>query len=126
MEYNTSSPRGQRTHGVKVKCTNCFYPMYVDVKKDDVYGILLSSYLISGGYGYTMIEENLIDREYLGKKSIEYLKPQENVGPNTISFYTAAYTHTNPYMAYSPKLRYTTYLTNVAASYRYIGHRYSG
>ena len=66
MEYDVSKPVGQRVRNVKVRCSECVEPQFQGLEDQQVYGVLVNDFMVSGGNGYTMIQEEMIDRIYLG------------------------------------------------------------
>lgn len=52
--YNLNKAPGQRVESVEVLCSNCGTPVYEPLDLKKVYGVVLESYVYSGGDGFTM------------------------------------------------------------------------
>ena len=58
MEYNLWNPAGERVVRVQVRCAKCRIPRYEELDMDEMYGILTSTFMLSGGDGYTMLSDH--------------------------------------------------------------------
>ncbi|XP_071112388.1 snake venom 5'-nucleotidase-like [Haliotis cracherodii] len=76
--YDMAMPVGQRVIEVKVRCTNCSVPHYVDLEDTEVYKIIMPSFIANGGDGYDVINKNKIQHHLFGDVDadvlIEYAK----------------------------------------------------
>ncbi|XP_046575024.1 snake venom 5'-nucleotidase-like [Haliotis rubra] len=76
--YDMAMPVGQRVIEVKVRCTNCSVPQYVDLNDSEIYKIIMPSFIANGGDGYDVINKNKIKHHLLGDVDgdvfIEYAK----------------------------------------------------
>ncbi|XP_046374001.2 snake venom 5'-nucleotidase-like [Haliotis rufescens] len=76
--YDVTMPVGQRVIEVKVRCTNCSVPHYVDLEDTEVYKIIMPSFTANGGDGYDVINKNKIKHHLLGDVDsyvlLEYVK----------------------------------------------------
>lgn len=50
---------GNRVSNVKVRCNECSQPIYEDLDLNRYYKIILASFLVTGGDGFTMLSDNL-------------------------------------------------------------------
>ena len=66
VAYNTDRAVGQRVQSVYIKCTHCAIPEYEELETDQVYGILMSDFMLYGGDGYDMIYDNMVEHENIG------------------------------------------------------------
>ncbi|XP_046406196.1 protein 5NUC-like [Ischnura elegans] len=84
VRYNMSRPIGNRTMEIKVRCSSCRTPVLNDLNPDEIYSVLMPSFLAEGGDGYRVIKNNIISSRtqdvtdtqmlanYLRKKSPVY------------------------------------------------------
>lgn len=60
VEYDMSRPPGDRARSISVLCTDCRVPVYEPLDDRRLYKVVLPSYMVEGGDGFSMIkEENL-------------------------------------------------------------------
>ncbi|CAB1342768.1 unnamed protein product [Coregonus sp. 'balchen'] len=60
VEYDMSRPHGERARSISVLCTDCRVPVYEPLDDSRLYKVVMPSYLVEGGDGFSMIkEENL-------------------------------------------------------------------
>ncbi|XP_038824168.1 5'-nucleotidase-like [Salvelinus namaycush] len=60
VEYDMSRPPGERARSISVLCTDCRVPVYEPLDDRRLYKVVLPSYMVEGGDGFSMIkEENL-------------------------------------------------------------------
>lgn len=60
MEFDVSRPAGRRLRSLSIVCTRCRVPHYEAVQEEEVYTVVLPSYLVTGGDGYAMIGEEML------------------------------------------------------------------
>ncbi|KAM4633706.1 5'-nucleotidase [Polymixia lowei] len=63
VEYDLSKAPGQRLKSLSVLCTECRVPRYEPVQMDKVYKVVLTSYLVGGGDGFSMIKEERLKHD---------------------------------------------------------------
>lgn len=56
--YDLNKPKGNRVVSVKVRCANCSVPTYEDLETEENYSVLLTDFILKGGDGFRMIQEN--------------------------------------------------------------------
>ncbi|KAJ8967992.1 hypothetical protein NQ314_002526 [Rhamnusium bicolor] len=56
---NLTRPEGDKVQSVKVRCQACLIPVYEDLDLDKMYRIVIPSFVVSGGDGFTMISDNI-------------------------------------------------------------------
>ena len=66
MVYDTTQPEGSRVVDVMVTCTSCDVPKYEVLDDNTTYDVLTNDYMISGGDGYKVIEDNMLGHEPIG------------------------------------------------------------
>ncbi|KAH8290201.1 hypothetical protein KR054_001016, partial [Drosophila jambulina] len=91
LKFNYSRPMGQRITEIKALCSDCQIPRYESVKTDKYYGLVLPSFLLNGGDGYSFVDKHnprvqnmsLLDRmafiRYLQEHKIVYPERQERM-----------------------------------------------
>lgn len=57
LKYNYSRSMGQRITEIKALCSSCQIPQYESVKTDQYYGLVVTSFLLFGGEGYSFIDK---------------------------------------------------------------------
>lgn len=72
LVYNLTQPEGSRIESIKVRCRECEEPIYEDLDLEKYYRVVINSFLITGGDGYTIISENLINHR-VGRVDIDVL-----------------------------------------------------
>ncbi|XP_007507929.2 5'-nucleotidase [Monodelphis domestica] len=81
--YDLRKQPGQRVTSLDVLCTKCRVPTYVPLQTDEVYKIVLPSFLAEGGDGFQMIKEESLKHdsgdqdinvvsEYISKMQVVY------------------------------------------------------
>lgn len=55
IEFDLSKPPGSRVRSLSVLCTKCRVPRYEPVEEETVYTVVLPSYMVKGGDGFSMI-----------------------------------------------------------------------
>ncbi|XP_057652348.1 apyrase-like isoform X1 [Diorhabda carinulata] len=72
VEIDTGKPAGQRVVSLKVRCQNCTVPVYNDIEMERYYKLSVNSFLASGGDGYSMIAENMINK-HVGRHDFDIM-----------------------------------------------------
>ncbi|XP_051942706.1 5'-nucleotidase [Hippocampus zosterae] len=60
VEYDLSKPVNQRVASLSVLCTQCRVPKYEPLDLEKTYTVVMPSYLVSGGDGYSMFKEEML------------------------------------------------------------------
>ncbi|XP_058469975.1 5'-nucleotidase [Solea solea] len=60
VEFNVSKPAWQRVQRLDILCTYCRVPHYEPVRDEEVYAVVLPSYMVSGGDGFSMIADEML------------------------------------------------------------------
>ncbi|KAM6992828.1 5'-nucleotidase [Tautogolabrus adspersus] len=55
VEYDLAKPPGKRVKSLAILCTKCRVPQYEPVVDETVYKVVLTSYMVNGGDGFSMI-----------------------------------------------------------------------
>ncbi|KAM3850580.1 5'-nucleotidase-like [Diretmus argenteus] len=63
VEFDMSKAPWQRLKSLSVLCTDCRVPLYEPVQDDRVYKVVLPSYLVEGGDGFSMIRDGKIKHD---------------------------------------------------------------
>ncbi|KAB5517182.1 hypothetical protein PHYPO_G00186770 [Pangasianodon hypophthalmus] len=63
LEYDLSMPPGERVKKASVLCTECRVPRYEPVVPEKVYKVIMPSYLVDGGDGFSMIKEEKLKHD---------------------------------------------------------------
>lgn len=63
LEYDLKKPAGERVKKVEVLCTECRVPHYKPLQPEKVYRIVIPSYLVDGGDGFSMIKEEKLKHD---------------------------------------------------------------
>ncbi|KAK9956333.1 hypothetical protein ABG768_014075 [Culter alburnus] len=63
LVYDLSKPPGNRVKSVNVLCTECQVPRYEPLNPKKVYKVVLPSYLVDGGDGYSMIKDQKLKHD---------------------------------------------------------------
>uniref|UniRef100_A0A8C7LP92 5'-nucleotidase n=1 Tax=Oncorhynchus mykiss TaxID=8022 RepID=A0A8C7LP92_ONCMY len=63
VEYDMSRPPGERARSISVLCTNCRVPVYEPLDNSRLYKVVLPSYLVEGGDGFSMIKEEKLKHD---------------------------------------------------------------
>lgn len=83
--YDYNKPVGSRVISTKVLCAACDIPTYVPLQEDKMYNVIVSSYLVNGGDGYTFVEKNGTKPQRMQLKDAaaltQYLKKHDFVYP---------------------------------------------
>lgn len=57
--FNLTKPIGNRVVSLEIQCRKCNIPILEKYQPDQMYRIVLPSFLANGGDGYSMIRDNL-------------------------------------------------------------------
>uniref|UniRef100_A0A8C4HWS3 5'-nucleotidase n=1 Tax=Dicentrarchus labrax TaxID=13489 RepID=A0A8C4HWS3_DICLA len=60
VEFDLSKPPGRRVRSLSVLCTKCRVPHYEPVEDKTVYTVVLPSYMVVGGDGFSMIKNETL------------------------------------------------------------------
>ncbi|XP_067469649.1 snake venom 5'-nucleotidase-like [Thunnus thynnus] len=60
VEYDLSRPVNERVVSVSMLCTKCRVPKYEPLDLEETYTVVMPSYIVGGGDGFTMIKEELL------------------------------------------------------------------
>lgn len=60
VEFDLSKPSGHRVKSLNILCTKCRVPHYEPVQDETVYKVVVPSYIVTGGDGFSMIKNETI------------------------------------------------------------------
>uniref|UniRef100_A0A671URS3 5'-nucleotidase n=1 Tax=Sparus aurata TaxID=8175 RepID=A0A671URS3_SPAAU len=60
VEFDLSKPSGSRVRSLDILCTQCRVPQYEPVEDEAVYTVVLPSYMMTGGDGFSMIKNETL------------------------------------------------------------------
>ncbi|TMS12765.1 5'-nucleotidase [Larimichthys crocea] len=60
VEYDLSRPPGRRVKSLSILCTKCRVPQYEPVEDEAVYTVVLPSYIMTGGDGFSMLKNETL------------------------------------------------------------------
>lgn len=60
VEFDLSRPPGERVTSLTTLCTKCRVPRFEPVEDESVYKIVLPSYLVTGGDGFSVIRDEML------------------------------------------------------------------
>ncbi|KAG7224196.1 hypothetical protein INR49_019931 [Caranx melampygus] len=60
VEYDISRPVNQRVVSLSMLCTKCRVPKYEPLDPEEVYTVVMPSYIVGGGDGFSMIKDELL------------------------------------------------------------------
>ncbi|XP_023665917.1 5'-nucleotidase [Paramormyrops kingsleyae] len=63
VEYDMSRPPGSRVTSTRLLCTQCRVPQYEPLDPKRVYKLLMPSYMVDGGDGYSMIKNEKLKHD---------------------------------------------------------------
>ncbi|XP_048841062.1 5'-nucleotidase [Brienomyrus brachyistius] len=63
VEYDMSRPPGSRVTSIRLLCTQCRVPQYEPLDPVRVYKLLMPSYMVDGGDGYSMIKDEKLKHD---------------------------------------------------------------
>nr|XP_040015971.1 LOW QUALITY PROTEIN: 5'-nucleotidase [Gasterosteus aculeatus aculeatus] len=63
VEFDLSRPADHRVKSLAVLCTRCRVPLYQPVRGEEVYMVVLPSYMVTGGDGFSMIAEEMLKHD---------------------------------------------------------------
>ncbi|KAG7331701.1 hypothetical protein KOW79_005670 [Hemibagrus wyckioides] len=85
IEYDLSKPSGERLVKASVLCTECRVPHYEPLDPKKVYRVVMPSYLVDGGDGFSMIKEEKLKHDS-GDLDMSvfaaYIKERQRVHPS--------------------------------------------
>ena len=65
--YDLQQVPGQRVTSLTVRCLECEVPTYFPVEEEEIYHVLLNTFVIKGGDGYDVISNNVEEHIELSK-----------------------------------------------------------
>ncbi|XP_040921150.1 5'-nucleotidase [Toxotes jaculatrix] len=96
VEFDLTKPPGHRVKSLSILCTKCRVPHYEPVQDEEVYKVVLPSYLVKGGDGFSMIKDEKL-KHNSGDLDISvvsnYITQRKNVYPSVegrIKIYSSA------------------------------------
>ena len=63
VEIDLSKSPNNRVKSINILCTGCRVPRYEPLEDDAAYKVVMPSYLVDGGDGYTMIKEEKLKHD---------------------------------------------------------------
>lgn len=60
VEFDLSKPPQHRVKSLSILCTKCRVPVYEPVENEMVYKVVLPSYMVTGGDGFSMIKDGFL------------------------------------------------------------------
>uniref|UniRef100_A0A3Q3FF29 5'-nucleotidase n=1 Tax=Labrus bergylta TaxID=56723 RepID=A0A3Q3FF29_9LABR len=63
VEFDLSKPPGSRVKSLTILCTKCRVPQYERVEDETVYKVVLPSYMVTGGDGFSMIKDEILKHD---------------------------------------------------------------
>ncbi|KAM9496774.1 5'-nucleotidase isoform 1-T1 [Clarias gariepinus] len=63
LEYDLTKPSGHRVIKARVLCTECRVPHYEPLDATKVYRVVMPSYLVDGGDGFSMIKQQILKHD---------------------------------------------------------------
>ncbi|KAM9339706.1 snake venom 5'-nucleotidase-like [Symphorus nematophorus] len=60
VEFDLSEPAGSRVRSLSILCTECRVPAYEPVEGETAYTVVLPSYMVKGGDGFSMIKNETL------------------------------------------------------------------
>ncbi|XP_045916256.1 5'-nucleotidase [Micropterus dolomieu] len=60
VEFDISKPPGRRVKSLRILCTKCRVPHYEPVEDETVYKVVLPSYMVNGGDGFSVIKDETL------------------------------------------------------------------
>lgn len=57
--YDLSQSEDSRVVSIKVRCNECQVPIYEDLDEEKYYRVIVNSFMVTGGDGYTILSDNL-------------------------------------------------------------------
>lgn len=78
--YDVTKPVGQRVIDLQAKCTRCRYPVFEPVVSQNVYRVVMPTFLIDGGDGFDLQYTNRIETGDMDADVIErYMKKMSSI-----------------------------------------------
>lgn len=72
MVLDVSRPAGRRVRSLRILCTRCRVPRYDPVQDAAVYAVVLPSYLVTGGDGFDIIKNGILEHS-IGEPNLPVL-----------------------------------------------------
>ncbi len=66
IEYDIYMPVGKRVKRARALCTRCEVPKYEDINSDEIYQVVVNSFIAAGGDFHDVIKDNKI-RHFVGR-----------------------------------------------------------
>ncbi|CAJ1077730.1 '-nucleotidase [Xyrichtys novacula] len=63
VEFDLSKPPGNRVKSLDILCTKCRVPKYEAVDDEMIYKVVLTSYMVTGGDGFSMIKDEILKHD---------------------------------------------------------------
>ncbi|KAM6906192.1 5'-nucleotidase [Lycodopsis pacificus] len=108
VEFDFSKPAGHLVKSLSVLCTRCRVPRYEPVQEEAVYKVVLPSYMVTGGDGFSIIAEEMLKHDS-GNLDISvvsnYIMQKKKVYPSVegrIKIYNSASGRTAPLVPLVP------------------------
>ncbi|XP_008284579.1 5'-nucleotidase-like [Stegastes partitus] len=60
VEFDLSKPAGNRVRSLSILCTKCRVPHYEPVQDETIYKVVLPSYMVNGGDGFSVIKDETL------------------------------------------------------------------
>nr|KAG5704020.1 hypothetical protein BaRGS_032109 [Batillaria attramentaria] len=74
VQYDMRRPVGQRVVSAHALCTDCLVPEFRPLDDSAIYKMVLPSFIARGGDGFTVLRDNAISVDLLGRTQIRLLK----------------------------------------------------
>jgi len=65
--YNVNLPAGERVVKLTIRCSDCEIPEFRPLDNDKKYRLVLTTFLLSGGDGYSVFKEHADQDVVIGK-----------------------------------------------------------
>ncbi|XP_067674621.1 5'-nucleotidase-like [Haliotis asinina] len=83
IEFDISRPVGSRVTRLRAVCTRCEVPIYEDVQPNQIYQVIMPSFLANGGDFYDVINVNKVKHHLVGDLDldvfVEYVQQQSPI-----------------------------------------------
>ncbi|XP_008201310.3 apyrase [Tribolium castaneum] len=79
--YNLTMPEGSRVTFLQVRCRKCTVPVYEDLKDEEMYRVVLPSFLAEGGFGFTLFKKYFKNRQIGGRDRDLFVRYVESKSP---------------------------------------------
>uniref|UniRef100_A0A3P9J7Z8 5'-nucleotidase n=1 Tax=Oryzias latipes TaxID=8090 RepID=A0A3P9J7Z8_ORYLA len=84
VEYDLSKPVNQRVVSLLMRCTECRVPKFEPLDPEKTYTVVMTSFMVGGGDGYSMIQDELLKHNTGNLDTLvfsEYIKDMRRVYP---------------------------------------------